>query len=118
MEYPRQLHWPLVQSDAPRQFASLIHMKSIAEDFAGRAGREPAMTLDHGAKISAAYDAALPVAQKRFDALAAEATGWAAAAAQALLGDGNVYPSPAAAALLADELARAQREMERLLNLS
>lgn len=118
MEYPRQLHWLPTESDAGRQFASLIHMKTIAEDVAGRGLGDASVALDHGARISAAYDAAVPVAQKRFDALAAEATSWATAAAQALLGDGNSHPSPAAAERLAEELARAQREMERLLGLS
>lgn len=118
MEYTRQHHWLSTDSDAGRQFASLIHMKTIAEDVAGRGLGDPACALDHGARVSAAYDAAVPVAQKRFDALAAEATGWAAVAAQALLGDGNSHPSSAAAAQLADELDRAQREMERLLGLS
>jgi hypothetical protein len=71
--------------------------------------------LDEAARLSSAYDRALPVVQRRFDALAAEAASWAAAGVEALLAAGEGSPPRPAAARLASQLERALAEMSELL---
>lgn len=115
MEQQPRPQWTHANGDAGRQFAQLTHVRSLVEQMAGRPPRPQEVELDRSARISAAYDSALPINQKRFEVLAAETAAWAATAAQALLNDGR--QPPAAAACLADELTQAQRQMERILGL-
>lgn len=77
------------------------------------AGREDEEAPDADG-LAAAYEGALPVAQRRFDALVAEATAWSAAGAEALLAasetDGRI-----AAERLGDALDDAFRELRALV---
>jgi hypothetical protein len=103
-------------SEAGLKVAQLRHVLGLVEQIAGRESGDGAAeaALDESARISIAYEGAMPILQRRFDALAAESTAWAAAGVEALLAaDGD--PSPAAAARLADELDRALAKLAAVL---
>lgn len=107
---------PTAGPDPGRQLAQLSEALRLIERIAGR----PAMAagddeLDEAARISAAYDAALPVVQRRFETLASETAIWAAAGVEALLAAGQSAPPRAAAARLAGRLDAALSEMAALL---
>lgn len=95
--------------DPGRAAAQLRDVLGLVEEIAGRAA--PAAddgALDRAARIGAAYAAAPPIAQRRFDALAGETAAWAAAGVEALLVlQDRQRPARAAAERLAEELARA-----------
>lgn len=101
---------PQAGADPGRQLAQLREALRLVERIAGREGTAEA-GLDEGATLSAAYGRALPVAQRRFDALAAETAIWAAAGVEALLIAGEAAPPRAAAARLADSLKAALSEL-------
>jgi len=113
-------HAPVPQAapagDAPRQLAQLREVLVLVERIAGRpqqsGNRDSA--LDEAARIGAAYGEALPILQRRFDALVAETAAWAAAGVEALSRAGA--PAPAARRL-ADELEDALADLTRLLRL-
>lgn len=110
--------WIAAENHASRRLAQLAHVRSLVGEIAGKPAVSEEQTIDRSARIGAAYDAALPIAQKRFDTLAAETAAWAAAAAQALLDTrGNPEACPAPAACLATELEKAERRMEHILGL-
>lgn len=103
-------------ADPGRQIAQLREALRLVERIAGR----PDMAADDSrlnaaAMVSAAYARALPVAQRRFDALAAETVIWAAAGVEALLLPGDGPPPRAAAARLADRLGHALNALEGAL---
>ena len=107
-------------NDAGRQVAQLRHVLTLVEQIAGRPalGQGSDAALDESARISGAYDNAVPVVQRRFDALVAETALWAAAGVEALLAANSAdRQSKAAAAALADELGRALRDIARVLRL-
>ena len=107
---------PLTGPDPGRQVARLREALRLIERVAGRPsslGQEN--LLDEAALTSGAYDAALPVVQRRFEALAAETAIWAAAGVEALLAAGESEPPRAAAARLADQLDAALSAMAALL---
>jgi hypothetical protein len=102
-------------ADPGRQVAQLREALRLVERIAGRpdsGSRED--RLDEAARISEAYARALPVTQRRFEALAAEASVWAAAGVEALLIAGEDAPR-AAAARLAHSLERALNALAALL---
>ena len=104
-------------ADPGRQIAQLREVLGLVERIAGtpeRAGSRDAQ-LDEAASISGAYDQALPVIQRRFDSLATETAGWAAAGVEALLAAGEGMPPKAAAKRLALQLDRALTELKTLL---
>ena len=105
-------------ADPGRQIAQLREVLALVQRISGRIpaehGREA--MLDEAARISDAYDRALPVVQRRFDALAGETSGWAAAGVEALLAAGESTPPKAAAARLASQLDLALSEMASLLD--
>lgn len=103
--------------DAGHQVAQLREVLRLVEALAGRNadGRSLDATLEEAAIVSSAYGHALPIAQRRFDALTAETIAWAAAGVEALTLAGG--GSPAAASRLADELGRAISELKGLLRL-
>lgn len=105
---------PAAGADPGRQLAQLREALLLVERIAGRTSAAEA-GLDAAATLSAAYDRALPVAQRRFDALAAETAIWAAAGVEALLVAGNAAPPRAAAARLADSLGKALGQLESAL---
>lgn len=100
--------------DPGRQIAQLHEALRLVEGLAG-AARSHDHGLDEAARISGAYDLALPVVQRRFEALANETALWAAAGVEALLASGPVPPSRAAAARLALQLETALDELRTLM---
>ena len=118
MTHQSPAHYSGTPIDAGRQVAQLRHVLLLVEELAGRRGAPAAAdaALDESARISSAYDNAMPIVQRRFDALAGETAAWSAAAVEALLSSGRI-PKGAAAARLADELASALRKLSKLLRL-
>jgi hypothetical protein len=103
-------------ADPARQVAQLREALRLVERIAGLPETgSPDARLDEGARLSAAYARALPVAQRRFEALVAETAGWAAAGVEALLAKSNDAPPRAAALRLAGALERALGEMGEML---
>ena len=100
-------------ADAGAQLARLSEVLALVEELAGRSTSPRAdAALDQAAQASAAYEAAFPVVQRRFDMLAAEIGVWAAAGVEALLVlRERGRPVEAAASRLADEL---QKSLDRL----
>ena len=102
-------------ADPGRQVAQLREALRLVERIAGRETAEGDGDLDDAARISSAYDSALPVVQHRFDGLAAETSAWVSAGVEALLAAGRADPPRAAAGRLADELGDALNQMAALL---
>lgn len=107
-----------VPVEAGRQVAQLRNVLTLVSEIAGQetasGGAEAA--LDEAARFTAAYETAMPILQRRFDALAAETAAWAAAGVAALLAAGRgAEPPRAAAAALADELQKALARLATLL---
>jgi hypothetical protein len=100
--------------DPGRQIAQLHEALRLVERLAGRDGGQE-RRLDAAAQVSDAYDRALPIVQRRFDALAGETAVWAAAGVEALLSAGSVAPAPAAAERLATQLEQALGELTDLI---
>ena len=102
-------------SDAGRKIAELHHVLELAEEMAG----EPISAVDasdEASRIGSAYDAAPAIAQRRFDALAAETADWAAAGVKILIASGDPSRPPRAAARrLADELSRSIRKLAKVV---
>ena len=100
-------------ADAGGEIAQLRYVLALVEELAGRPSA-PAVDpeLDEAARVSAAYGAAEPIVQRRFETLAAHTARWAAAGVAALVAlrerDRPIQP---AAARLAEELVQA---LERL----
>jgi hypothetical protein len=107
----------LAGADAGRQVAQLREVLALVRSVGGAAaaGIGPEAALDEAARVSSAYGDALPIVQRRFDALVGETVAWAAAGVEALSLAGG--PSPAAAARLADELGLAIGDLKKLLRL-
>ena len=73
-------------ADPGRQIAQLRELLRLVEEIAGRRGAPGGdALLEEAARLSDAYDRALPIVQRRFDALAAETASWSAAGVEALL---------------------------------
>ena len=102
-------------ADPGRQVAQLREALRLVERIAGREVADGDGDLDDAARISSAYDRALPVVQHRFDGLAAETGAWVSAGVEALLAAGQADPPRAAAARLAGELEDALNRMAALL---
>ena len=105
--------------DPGRQVAQLHEALRLVERLAGRPGgagdRDRDHRLEAAAQVSDAYDRALPIVQRRFDALAGETSVWAAAGVEALLAAGRKAPAQAAAARLALQLEDALGELTDLI---
>ena len=107
---------PTAGPDPGRQLAQLREALRLIQRIAGRPdapGHDHA--LDEAARLSATYDSALPVVQRRFEALAAETAIWAAAGVEALLAAGADTPPREAAARLAGQLDTALSDLAALL---
>jgi hypothetical protein len=116
MTHQSPTHFPRTPIDAGSQVAQLRHVLRLVRELAGRGpapGADDA-ALDESARVSSAYDNALPIVRRRFDALAGETAAWSAAAIEALLLAGDKR-SPAAARRLAAELEAALRALTALL---
>ena len=96
-------------ADAGAEIAQLRQVLVLVDEIAGRPpSRLDGGALDEAARVSAAYGSALPIVQKRFDALAAQTATWAAVGVEALMKIGAAgRPTGPAAARLADELRKA-----------
>ncbi len=106
-------------SDPGRQVAQLREALLLVSTIAGRPASADAgdEALDEAARISAAYEAALPIVQRRFDALAAETAIWAACGVEALLTAHARGPAKAAAGRLADEMHAGLNGLRALVGL-
>ena len=103
-------------TDPARLVAQLHEVLRLVDRLAGRSGgRSGDALLDEAALVSDAYDRAMPIVQRRFDALAGEASVWAAAGVEALLAAGRIAPAPAAAARLALQIEAALSELSELI---
>ena len=102
-------------ADPGRQVAQLHEALRLVERLAGRPAEDRDCRLEAAASVSDAYDRALPIVQRRFDALAGEASVWAAAGVEALLAAGRKAPAHAAAARLAAQLDAALSELSELI---
>ena len=104
-------------ADPGQQIAQLREALRLVEQIAGVEpnGERNDARMDEAARISIAYDGALPVVQRRFETLVAEATDWAAAGVEALLAAAETGPPKAAAARLAVQLDRALNELTDLI---
>ena len=102
-------------ADAGAQIAQLRRVLALVEELAGRRPSGEA-ALDEGARISAAYEAAVPIDQRRFDRRAAQAIAAASKGAECLLAlEIADLPRIAPAEALADELRRALRELAEIV---
>ncbi len=100
--------------DPGRQIAQLREALRLVDRIAGRPAPPSIAGLDESARLTIAYERAVPVARRRFDALSAEAVVWVAAGVEALIAAGE--PPPRAAALrLAQSIEASLRELCDLL---
>jgi hypothetical protein len=103
-------------ADAGAEVAQLRRVLSLVEEVAGAAPAEKDGALDQAARIGAAYERALPIDQRRFDQYAADVARWAAAGLEALVRlEDQKRPGQAAARVLAERLAKALGELERIV---
>jgi hypothetical protein len=103
-------------ADPGHQVAQLREALALVQRIAGRSpARVTEALLEEAAQVSGDYEGALPVVQRRFDALAIETSAWAAAGVEALLAAGARTPPRAAAGRLADQLERAIGALTALL---
>jgi ABC-type transporter Mla subunit MlaD len=95
-------------ADAGGQVAQLRQVLALVSEIAGAPGPGGDAALDEAARISSAYEAASPVAQRCFDLLAEETERWAAGGVETLIAlRDRERPCAAAAARLAAELETA-----------
>ena len=104
-------------ADPGRQIVQLREALELVERIAGnpRASVPRERLLDDAARLSESYDRALPIVQRRFDALAIETAAWAAAGVEALLAAAERAPPRAAADRLAGQLERAINDLTYLV---
>ena len=112
------LEWPLRYvpgaGDAGRRLAQLREILDLVQEVGGCQAESDA-ALDEVARLSIAYATALPVVQKRFDALADETEAWAAVAVEALARAEDGVAPKAASAALAQELSLSLRQLSAIL---
>jgi hypothetical protein len=106
------LHAPGL-ADAGGQVAQLREVLALVEEIAGaRSQARGDAALEEAARVSAAYAASPPVAQRRFDERAAATARWAAAGVETLLElQEQGRPAGSAAAALAEALRKALSEL-------
>ena len=103
-------------ADPGRQVAQLREALRLVEQICGEAqGENRDQALDEAASVSDGYDRALPIVQRRFDALAGETVGWTAAGVEALLAADDAVPPRAAAVRLAGQIERALTDLKQLI---
>lgn len=107
-----------VAAEAGPHLARLRHVLGLAQQIAGRESKGADEALDENARVSAAYEMAPPVAQRRFDTLVAETSCWASSGVDALAAAKDPRSQPrVAAAMLADELNHAIVQIRKVLGL-
>ena len=105
-------------ADAGAEVAQLRRVLALVEQIAGlgHSGGADA-ELDEAARVSAAYENAMPIVQRRFDELASQTARWAAAGVSALVAvRERDRPAAAAAARLADELRKALAQLRAIVS--
>ena len=109
MTYQAARHSVPTSADPGREAAQLRRILALVDEIAGAPTSVPEdEALDDAARIGAAYADALPIAKRRFDTIAAETAAWAATSVEVLIAlEERGLPSRAAAAELAEALARA-----------
>lgn len=119
MTHQSPAHAAISGADAGRQVAQLRQLLALVDRIAGRRPAAGAVdaALDEAARVSSAYGDALPVVQRRFDALSAEASAWAAAGVEALVAASERGSARHAARRLAEELERSLSSLTALLRL-
>jgi hypothetical protein len=104
-------------ADAGGEIAQLRQVLGLVEELAGAGGAPAFRDLDEAARVSGAYEAALPIVQRRFDQEAARTARWAAAGLQALVTlEERGWPVKAAASRLAEELRKALGELRDIVS--
>ncbi|HEX8670026.1 MAG TPA: hypothetical protein VF727_16810 [Allosphingosinicella sp.] len=104
-------------ADAGAQVAQLRQILALVEEIAGRPGSAGDTALDEGARIAAAYEAALPIDRRRFDRAAWAAIAGASTGASALVTlEERGAPVHPAADRLAEELRTRLRELGEILS--
>ena len=102
-------------ADVGAEVARLRQVLALVEELAGRSRHSDA-ALNDAAELSARYAAALPIDQKRFDALASETARWAAAGVEALVKlDEGGLPVRTAAGRLTEALEKALGDLAQRL---
>lgn len=103
-------------ADAGAEVAQLRQVLLLVGEIAGSETARDDAALDQAARIGAAYERALPIDQRRFDQHAADTARWASAGLQALLQlEEQGRPCRVAARVLAEKLAKALRDLERIV---
>ncbi|HEY0148335.1 MAG TPA: hypothetical protein VGB70_04965 [Allosphingosinicella sp.] len=104
-------------ADAGAEIAQLRQVLSLVEELSGAAETPDVAALDEAARVSAAYEAAMPIVQRRFDEEAARTARWAAAGAEALVTlEERGWPVKAAAARLCEELRKALGTLREIVS--
>jgi hypothetical protein len=104
-------------ADAGGEIAQLRQVLALVEELAGVAAAPDGGALDEAARVSAAYDSALPIVQRRFDTEAAQTARWAAAGLEALVTlEERGWPVKAAAGKLGEELRKALRQLRKIVS--
>jgi hypothetical protein len=104
-------------ADAGGEIAQLRQVLALVEELAGTGTAPDPVALDEAARISAAYEAVLPIVQRRFDTEAARTARWAAAGLEALVTlDERGWPVAAAAGKLAEELRKALSALRAIVS--
>lgn len=99
-------------ADAGAQVAQLHRVLALVGEMARRSSAPDGDSLETAARISAAYEMALPVDQGRFDRLARETMAGATAGVEALLAlQERRRPCEAGARVLAETLERALQRL-------
>ena len=103
-------------ADAGGEIAQLRQVLALVEELAG-VSNAPDGPLDEAARVSAAYESAEPIVQRRFDTEAARTARWAAAGLEALVTlEERGWPVKPAAAKLAEELRKALRQLSEIVS--
>lgn len=104
-------------ADAGGEIAQLRQVLALVEELAGQGGLPADPALDEAARVSAAYQAAMPIVQRRFDQEAARTARWAAAGLEVLLTlKERGLPVRAAAGRLAEELHKSLRRLRVIVS--
>jgi hypothetical protein len=104
-------------ADAGGEIAQLRQVLALVEELAGAASGPDGGALDEAARVSAAYESAQPIVQRRFDTEAARTARWAAAGLEALVTlEERGWPVKPAAGKLAEELRKALGQLRQIVS--
>ena len=104
-------------ADAGGEIAQLRQVLALVEELAGSVGEPDTTALDEAARVSAAYQSALPIIQRRFDQEAARTARWSAAGLEALVTlEERGWPVKPAAGRLAEELHKALGQLRDIVS--